>query len=133
LVWTPWPWAADAWVYSVTADLAQHSLDHPSFWVRYFIQQALLPNAGVYVGLGVVLELLAGVSLTVGLLTVPGGLLAALLSLSGGVLAYYQGDLSGGFYLLQGVSAGVFMLTRAGRRWGFDDLLAGVRPRALLW
>jgi len=133
LVWTPWPWAADAWVYTVTADLAGHALDHPSFWVRYFIQQALLPNAEVYVGLSVVLELLAGISLTFGLLTVPGALLAALLALAGGILTHYQGNVLLGFYLMQGAAALVFLFTRAGRRWGFDAFLAGIKARALLW
>lgn len=133
LVWTPWPWAAAYWVQVMTTELAQHSLDHPSFWVRYFIQQALLPNAEVYVGVTVVLELLAGISVLFGLLTVPGAALAALLALVGGVLAHYQGDLPLGYHLITGVAAVVFVVTRAGRRWGFDAFLAGLKSRSLLW
>jgi hypothetical protein len=133
LIWTPWPWAADFWVQRVTTELAQHSLDHPSFWVRYFIQQALMPNAELYVGLSVVAELLAGVSLTFGLLTVPGAALALLLALVGGILTHYQGNLLLGFYLMEGTAALVFLFTRAGRRWGFDAFLAGIKSRAALW
>jgi len=133
LIWTPWPWAAGYWVQVVTTRLAEHALDHPSFWVRYFIQQALLPNAAAYAGVTVVLQLLAGISLTFGLLTVPGAFIAALLALVGGILTHYQGDVLLGFYLMQGVAAIVCMFTRAGRRWGFDAFLAGMKSRALLW
>jgi hypothetical protein len=133
LVWTPWPWASTYWVQVMTTSLAQHALDHPSFWVRYFIQQALLPNAEAYVGITVVMELLAGASLTFGVLTVPGALLAALLALAGGILTQYQSDFLAGFYLIQGTAALVFLFTRAGRRWGFDAFLAGIKSNALMW
>jgi uncharacterized membrane protein YphA (DoxX/SURF4 family) len=133
LIWTPWPWAAAYWVQFVSTDLARHALDHPSFWVRYFIQQALLPNAEVYAGISVVLELLAGISLTFGLLTVPGALIGALLALVGGILTHYQSDLSLGFYVLEGTACLVFLFTRAGRRWGFDSFLTGFKGRAVLW
>jgi len=133
LMWTPWPWATPYWVQVVTSGLAQQALDHPSFWVRYFIQQALLPNAEIYVGSTVVLELLAGISLTFGLFTVPGGLIAALLALGGGILTHYQSDFLAGFYLIQGTAALVFLFTRAGRRWGIDSVLAGIKARSLLW
>jgi uncharacterized membrane protein YphA (DoxX/SURF4 family) len=133
LVWTPWPWAQAYWVQVATTELAQHALDHPTFWVRYLVQQALLPHAEAYVGTTVVLELLAGVSLTFGLLTVPGALLALLLSLAGGILTHYRGDLALGYHLIVAAAALVFLLTRAGRRWGFDSFLSGMKNRALLW
>ena len=133
LMWSPWPWATPYWVQVMTSALAQHALDHPSFWVRYFIQQALLPNAEVYVGITVVLELLAGITLTIGLLTVPGAFIAALLALAGGILTHYQSDFLAGFYLIQGTAALVFLFTRAGRRWGLDAVLAEIKSNALLW
>lgn len=133
LVWTPWPWAAGYWVQSVTGQLAQYALNHPSFWVRYFVQQALLPNASLYAGVTTVLELLAGISLTFGLLTLPGALVAVLLSLIGGILTHYLGSALLGFYLFQGTVALACLFTRAGRRWGFDAFLAGIKSRSLLW
>ena len=133
LIWTPWPWASAYWVQVVSTELARHALNHPSFWVRYFIQQALLPNAEAYAGISVVLELLAGTSLTFGLLTVPGAFIAALLALQGAILTHYQAEPLLGYHLLQGTAAVVFLFTRAGRRWGFDAVLAGMKSRALLW
>lgn len=133
LIWNPWPWASASWVQVITTQLAQHSLDHPSFWVRYFIQQALLPNADLYVGVTVVLQSLAGISLTFGIITVLGALLALLLSLAAGVLTYYAGSSPLDYHLLQGTMAVVFIVTRAGRRWGFDTFFAGIRSRALFW
>lgn len=133
LVWTPWPWAAAYWVQTVKVQLMHHSLDHPSFWVRYFVQQALLPNASLYAGMTTVLQLLAGISLTFGLLTLPGALVAALLALIGGILTHYQGSAMLGFYLFQVAVALACLFTRAGRRWGFDAVLSGIRSRSLLW
>lgn len=133
VVWTPWPWAAPGWVQVVTTQLAANSLDHPSFWVRAMVQQALLPNAELYAGATVVLSLLAGLSLTFGVLTVPGGLLAGLLALVGGTLSHYQGDLYLGYYTLQGVTSVVLAVTRSGRRWGGDVVFAGMRADSWLW
>jgi hypothetical protein len=133
LVWTPWPWTAEVWVQFSTTQLAQYSLEHPSFWVRFFIQQVLLPNAATYVGMLLLVKLVAGLLLTFGLLTVVGGVLALLTAAVQGVLTHYLSDLSLGYYLLQGTAALVFALTRAGRRWGLDAILAGMRSRSLWW
>lgn len=133
LIWAPWPWPAAPHVQLVTTQLAQYSLEHPSFWVRYFIQQALLPHANLFVGISLNLQLLAGVLLTFGLLTVLGGLLALLLAFLFGILTYHQGDPSLGYQLFLGAAALVFSVTRAGRRWGFDVFLAGLKPHAWFW
>ncbi|NIP74271.1 MAG: hypothetical protein GWO16_15250 [Gammaproteobacteria bacterium] len=133
VVWLPWPWASLARVQELTGTLALHALDHPSFWVRYVVQQALLPHAELYAGITLIVELLAGASLLFGMLTVLGGLLALLLAVMRGVLSHYLGDVLLGYHLLGGAVALVLVLTRAGRRWGFDALLAGMRRRAWLW
>lgn len=133
LMWSPWPWVTPVWVQEVTAQLTRHSLNHPSFWVRYFVQQALLPNASLYAGATAVLQLLAGISLALGLLTLPGALLATLLALVGGILTHYQGSIMLGYYGFQGIIALVCLFTRAGRRWGFDAALAGIKSRSVLW
>ena len=92
LVWTPWPWISMGRMQSMTPLLAQYSLDHPSLWVRAFLQQTILPHAESFLGITLILQLIAGIFLTFGLLTVLGGMLALLVALLSGLLAYHQGD-----------------------------------------
>lgn len=133
LAWTPWPWASPAWVQAVADQLAGHALRHPSFWVRYLIQQVLLPHVGVTAGLSVDIELLAGLSLALGAFTLVGALLGLLIALCQGVLLHYLGDAYLGFALLQGLVMVIVFITRAGRRWGLDAVFSGLQSRSLLW
>ena len=133
LAWTPWPKATAAWAQATAAQLSEHATQHPSLWVRMLAQDTLVPNAEFFASLTAFLSFVAGLALTCGLLTVPGGLLAALLALLGGGLTHYQGGLLLGYHLLLGVAGLVLALTRAGRRWGFDAVLGGVRPDSHLW
>lgn len=133
MAWAVGPWAAPAWVNALSAALAEQALTHPALWARVLIQQILLPNVGLYAGITVVVQLVAGLSLTFGLLTVAGGVLALLLGLLQGALTYHTGQAVLGYYLLLCLLAAVLALTRAGRQWGLDALLAGMRSRAWLW
>jgi hypothetical protein len=133
IVWLPWPWGAPQWVQLSAEQLAAHALNHPAFWVRYLIQQMLLPHAGLYAGLSVDLVLLAGLSLAFGLFTVLGAALGCLIALGQGVLLYYLGDTALASALFLGVVCLILLFTRAGRRWGLDAALAGIKSRSLLW
>lgn len=133
LVWTPWPWVSMGWMQSMTPQLAQYSLDHPSLWVRAFLQQSILPNAESFLGITLILQLIAGISLTFGLMTVLGGILTLLMALLSGILTYHQGDVVLGYSIFQGAGGLVFFVTRSGRRWGFDTFLAGIKSESIFW
>lgn len=133
LVWTPWPWASPLWVQAVADTLAQHAFNHPAIWVRYMLQQFLLPNVDVYAGMMVNLHLLAGLSLTLGLLVPPGALLGLVYAGLHLLLGHYQGDVTLGYYAFQVVAMVLFIVARAGRMWGVDAVLAHIRSSAWLW
>lgn len=133
LVWKPWPAADGEHVQAITLQLAEISLGHPTGWVRWIVQEYLLPQVQWYVPGVLGVELIAGLSLTFGLLTVPGALLALLLAVGTGILTHYQGQTQLAYHLVLGFAALVFIASRAGRRWGLDALLKGIRERSLLW
>lgn len=133
VVWTPWPWVSPGGVQASAGGLAGHALSHPSPWVRYLIQQFLLPHAEGYAGAMLDLRLLAGVSLLFGLFTVLGAALGLAVTAVQGLLGYYAAEAVLGLHVFQGAAMVVFLITRAGRRWGLDAMLAGLRSRAVLW
>ena len=133
LVWTPWPWASPVWIQRTVIILHQHALDHPSQWIRSMIQEFLLVNSELVIGLTVIGELLVGISLTFGLMTVLGAFFGLLLFWYQGMLSRYLGDAQLGYHLFLGFLCFVFLVSRAGRRWGFDTALTGIRSRSLLW
>ena len=133
LVWAPFPWASATWTQATAGRLAQHSLSHPQGWARGIVQSHLLPNAEWVAGGSALLQLIAGLSLLFGLVTLLGALLLLLLSVFNGGLNYYMGSVYLGFYVFSGLAAVIFFATRAGRRWGFDTLLAGINNRSSFW
>lgn len=130
LVWQPWPWPSMTWVQGTTAQWAAASLEHPSLWVRYLLQQMLIPQAEVFNAVLLIWGMVVGLSLTFGLLTVAGGLLGLVLGAVQFTLSYYLGELQAGYFLFQSIAGLVFALTRAGRRWGFDAFLAGINSKS---
>ncbi|MDH4246544.1 MAG: hypothetical protein OEW39_01870 [Deltaproteobacteria bacterium] len=133
VVWHPWPWISKLGVVVGADMLASHALRHPWGWVRTAIQQFLLPHPELYAGVALVLGLAAGISLTVGLLTIPGAALAFLLMVHEALLGFYAGNPLQSLLAFQGVLLVVVLLTRAGRCWGVDSVLARGSPKSWLW
>jgi len=133
VVWHPWPWISKLGVMGGAEVLAGHALRHPLGGVRSMVQQFLLPHPELYTGSLLVLGLIAGVSLTFGLLTIPGALLAVILLLHDVFIGYYQAEPHPTLLVFRGAVLLVVMLTRAGRFWGVDALLARGSPRSWLW
>jgi hypothetical protein len=70
-----------------------------------------------------------GIGLTLGLLTGPVALLGMVLVASYGLAAFEMGPSQQGFHILLLVCLGIFVATRAGRRWGVDGWLHAHRAR----
>jgi uncharacterized membrane protein YphA (DoxX/SURF4 family) len=133
LVWLPYPWATPGWMDTLARQLELAAQSHPIPGVKGLIATVFYPNTPTLAGLDVLLKLAAGVSLTLGAFTVLGSLLALAISLSYLVLFGHVSDLTLGLYGLLTLNTVLFLLTRAGRAWGVDALLATVKGRALFW
>ena len=131
LNWVPWPWPDPLRVKIATGMWAELALSHPWPMVRYLLKQAMVPHGEVFLAIFLIWGLIAGISLTFGLLTVIGGLMSMALALAQLALVYHLGNIQLGFYLFQAIAALVFAGTRAGRRWGVDALYAS--PKTPAW
>jgi uncharacterized membrane protein YphA (DoxX/SURF4 family) len=102
-------------------------------WYIAFIQQVVVPHASLFSYLVMAGELAAGVSLLTGTLTRVGAMIAMLLFLN------YMLAKARLFWSPDSEDAAVFFialvvfLSRAGRVWGVDALLAKRWPRSWFW
>lgn len=102
-------------------------------WYIAFIQQVVVPHATLFSYLVMIGELFAGISLLTGTLTRAGALAAMFLFLN------YMLAKARLFWSPDSEDAAVFFialvvfLSRAGRVWGFDALLAKRWPRSWVW
>lgn len=130
LNWVPWPWPGPVRVQIVTGNWAELSLNHPWPVVRYLLEQAMVPQGEVFLAILLIWGLIAGISLTFGMLTVLGGLMSMVLALFQLVLVHHTGNIPLGYFLFQAIAAMVFAGTRAGRRWGIDALFTTPKTRS---
>jgi len=102
-------------------------------WYQHFLQQVVLPRATLFSYLIIAGEVVAGLSLLLGLGTRLGAAIAMFLFLN---YMFAKGRL---FWSPDSEDAAVFFsalvccLGAAGRVWGIDAYLAGRWPRSLLW
>jgi len=102
-------------------------------WYIGFIQQVVVPNATIFSYLVMTGELVGAISLLSGMLTRVGALVAMLLFLNymlakGRMLWSPDSEDAAVFFI-----ALVVFLSRSGRVWGVDSLLAKRWPRSWLW
>ena len=131
LVWLPFPWVSDAWVRQTADTLARHSLDHPAHWLRYLIQQLLLPQVEAYAGLSNTLLLLVGIALALGAYTSIAAIIALVLALFQGWLTYYLGEIPLGFSAQQSLILVVVLFGRGGQVWALDPMLPKRRKKRI--
>ena len=102
-------------------------------WYTEFIQQVVVPHASLFSYLVMTGELVASLSLLTGTATRLGALVATLLFLN---FMLAKGRM---FWSPDSQDAAVFFialavfLSRAGRVWGVDSILAKLWPRSMLW
>ena len=132
LAWTPLPWVSPRWLEFMPKIVGDHAAKNPLPFVRTFLEQAVLRHAELFAGLSSLGEFAVGVSLTLGLFSVLGGLGGLFLAVIYGAMTIYSPS-SQGFHLVLLASMLIFIVTRPGRLWGVDMLLARIMPRSPLW
>lgn len=133
LAWAPMPVATFSWVQVLQTQLMAVAAVHPQLPVRDLVNGSLLP-AVISLARGMaLLELAAGLSLVPGLLTVLGAACGVVLVVARLFLFFPLGGPAVVLDLLLVALLLVFLIARAGRRWGLDGLLARLRPSSRLW
>jgi len=132
LAWTPLPWVSPRWLEFMPKIVGEHAAKNPFPFVQGFLEQVVLNSPELFAGLSSLGEFAVGLSLTFGLLSVLGGLGGLSLAVIYGAMTIYSPS-SQGFHLVLVAAMLIFIVTRPGRLWGVDMLLARIKPHSFLW
>ena len=112
--------------------VAEFADGNPIGWYKDFLQATVLPNATLFATLQTIGEIAVGVGLLLGLMTRLAALVGLCLTLNFTLATWWMGVFAQqGFHLLLVTSMLIFLLTGAGRTWGFDAWLS--RARRMRW
>jgi uncharacterized membrane protein YphA (DoxX/SURF4 family) len=130
--WMPVPETSTRWLAIMPELVAKQAGGNPVLWYRDFLLHTVLPHARLFAHLTAWGEVVAGVLLTLGLLTGAGALIGLVLVASYGLATQWMSPNQQGFHLVLFALMLAFVFARAGRTWGLDGVLARARPRSLL-
>lgn len=132
LAFTPMPWVNARWAEIMPKIVAGNAKEHPFAFYKAFLEDVVLPNSNLFASLSGIGELLVGISLTLGLLSGLGALGGLFLTIIYGLMTIASVN-SQGFHLILLAAMIVFLVTRPGRLWGVDSVLARLSPGMPIW
>ncbi len=127
----PVPGASARWVAVMPKLVAKQAAENPVLWYRDFLQHTVITHAPVFAQLTAWGETLAGIGLTLGLLTGAASCIALFLVINYGLATQWMSSGNQGFHLMLFAMIVTFFFARAGRTWGLDALIARNRPRSI--
>jgi thiosulfate dehydrogenase [quinone] large subunit len=119
----PYPMVSPRFVAFHPKRVAEFAAGNPIGWYKDFLEQTVLPHAGLFATLQVWGEVAVGIGLTLGLLTRLSALVGLYLAVNFGLASQWMSFGQQGFHLLLVTSMIIFIGAGAGRAWGLDALL----------
>ena len=132
LAFTPLPWVGPRWAEIMPKIVAGNAKEHPFAFYKAFLEDVVIPNSDLFASLSGIGEFLVGVSLTFGILSGLGALGGLILTIMYGLMTIASVN-SQGFHLILLAAMIVFLVTRPGRLWGADSILARFSPGLPIW
>ncbi|MCU0620140.1 MAG: DoxX family protein [Gemmatimonadales bacterium] len=117
------PGASTRWIETMPKIIGRQMAENPIGWYKAFVEGTVLPNAPLFAHLTALGEIVAGVSLVLGLFTGVGALLALFLSLNYGLATWHLSPASEGFHWTLVSVMLALLIGRAGKTWGLDGWL----------
>ena len=138
LTWSLWagalpvPRVSQRWIDFLGRRLAEYAGSDPPAWYKAFLLNTAIPHTALFAHLTALGEIAVGIGLMLGLLTVLPSL-GGLWLIGNYFIASLGMDFNlEGFHIVLIACMVVFILTRAGRKWGLDGWLLGRHPTSLL-
>jgi thiosulfate dehydrogenase [quinone] large subunit len=119
----PYPTVSPRFVAFQPKRVAEFAAGNPVGWYKDFLEQTVLPHASLFATLQAYGEVAVGIGLVLGLFTGLTALVGLFLAVNFGLATQWMSFGQQGFHLLLTTSMLIFLVTRAGRVWGFDGLL----------
>src|SRR5919197_5533121 len=107
--------------------VAEFANGNPVAWYKQFLEDTVLPHAGLFAHLQAYGEAAVGLALLLGFCVGLTALVGLLLTLNYGLATQWMSFGQQGFHVLLITSMVIFLMTGAGRLWGLDQILL---PRA---
>jgi PQQ-dependent catabolism-associated beta-propeller protein len=109
--------------------IAEFAAGNPVGWYRHFLEDVVLPHAGLFATLQAYAEVIVGVALLVGFCVGLSALLGLFLTINYGLATQWMSFGQQGFHLLLITSMVIFLGARAGQAWGLDGVFLRATPR----
>jgi uncharacterized membrane protein YphA (DoxX/SURF4 family) len=128
----PFPEVSERWVTVMPKIVAKQASENPLSFYKHFLEGVVLPNSSLFAHLTAWGETVAGIGLTLGLLTGLASIVGLLLVINYGLATQWMSPGQQGFHLVLFFLMLAFFFARVGRTWGVDGWIAQRNPRGLL-
>jgi uncharacterized membrane protein YphA (DoxX/SURF4 family) len=128
----PIPAVSDRWLEVMPKIVTKQAVENPLAFYKHFLEGTVLQHSSLFAHLTAWGETVAGIGLTLGLLTGLASLVGLVLVINYGLATQWMSPSQQGFHLVLFFLMLAVFFARAGRAWGFDEWLAGRHPRSFL-
>lgn len=128
----PVPAVQDRWLSVMPTIVVRQAAGNPLAFYKHFLEETVLTHSDLFAHLTAWGEVIAGVGLTLGLLTGVASLVGVLLVINYGLATQWMSPGQQGFHLVLFALMIAFFFARAGRTWGLDAWLATNKPKSPL-
>jgi thiosulfate dehydrogenase (quinone) large subunit len=128
----PVPMVSDRWLEVMPKIVARQASENPILFYKQFLEGTVLPNSSTFAQMTAWGETVAGIGLTLGLLTGVASIVGLVLVVNYGLATQWMSPGQQGFHLVLFFLMLTFFFARVGRTWGLDAWLARRNPRSFL-
>jgi uncharacterized membrane protein YphA (DoxX/SURF4 family) len=128
----PIPSVSERWIGFMPSRIEEWIASNPPLWYKEFLEQTVLPNSELFAKLTAIGEVLVGIGVTFGILTVLFSVGGLWLVLNYFVASLGQNFNQQGLHVVLMACFVSFVAARAGRTWGVDGWLVRRYPHSLL-
>src|SRR4051812_8783336 len=128
----PVPAVSSRWLEGMPKIVTRQAAENPIAFYKSFLETTVLPNSSVFAHMTAWGETVAGLGLTLGLLTGLASIVGLVLVINYGLATQWMSPGQQGFHLLLFLLMVTFFFARAGRTWGLDGWLARRKPQSPL-
>jgi thiosulfate dehydrogenase (quinone) large subunit len=128
----PLPAVSERWLGVMPKIVARQASENPLSFYKHFLEGTVIPHSSTFAQLTAWGETVAGLGLTLGLLTGVASVVGLILVINYGLATQWMSPGQQGFHLILFFLMLSFFFARAGRRWGVDGWWARRRPDSFL-
>ena len=127
----PLPGASERWIHTMPTIVSKQASENPIVFYKHFLEGTVLTHPELFAHLTAWGETIAGIGLTLGLMTGVASLVGLVLVTNYGLATQWMSPGQQGFHLVLFALMIAFFFSRAGRTWGLDGRLWAARPGAV--